>query len=244
MARSAVSQERRRSVTLSNAVVQSAQQLSLIQKRLVMCAVARLNPRAKVLPEKAIRISAQEYGETFGVSEKSAYGDLKRAASTVVQKSITMHRKTRRGVEVVAKYPWLSLAEYADGEGWVAIRFNPEIAPYLVDLKKHFTRYNLAQAGALRSVYTWRLLENLQMHHRPDNESWWQIDIEDFQEIMEAPASYRTNFAYMRKNVIDPSVAELKEKDGWIIQWKPIKRGRKVCALRFEYKRDPQGRLL
>jgi plasmid replication initiation protein len=38
-------------------------------------------------------------------------------------------------------------------------------------------------------------------------------------------------------------VKELTEKDGWLIAWTPIKAGRKVTALRFEFKRDPQGRL-
>ena len=45
----------------------------------------------------------------------------------------------------------------------------------------------------------------------------------------------------------DPLYTELfklQEKDGWIIQWQPIKAGRKVKALRFEFERDPQGRLL
>ena len=37
---------------------------------------------------------------------------------------------------------------------------------------------------------------------------------------------------------------ELQEKDGWLIQWLPIKAGRKVKAVRFTFMRDPQGRLL
>ena len=38
-------------------------------------------------------------------------------------------------------------------------------------------------------------------------------------------------------------VKELVEKDGWLIQWQPIKAGRKVKAVRFTFTRDPQGRL-
>ena len=36
----------------------------------------------------------------------------------------------------------------------------------------------------------------------------------------------------------------MTEKDGWLIQWQPIKAGRKVKAVRFTFMRDPQGRLL
>jgi plasmid replication initiation protein len=38
-------------------------------------------------------------------------------------------------------------------------------------------------------------------------------------------------------------VHELNEKDGWLIDWEPIKAGRKVKAVRFTFERDPQGRL-
>ena len=30
---------------------------------------------------------------------------------------------------------------------------------------------------------------------------------------------------------------------GWLIDWTPIKTGRKVTALKFVFKRDPQGQL-
>ncbi|MQU29700.1 replication initiation protein, partial [Pseudomonas helleri] len=29
-------------------------------------------------------------------------------------------------------------------------------------------------------------------------------------------------------------------KDGWMIQWRPVKKGRKVGALRFDFKRNDQ----
>ena len=130
------------------------------------------------------------------------------------------------------------------GEGWVAIKFNPDIAPHLVSLKNRFTTYHLEQAGALRSIYSWRMLEHLEMYRRPNGQLfWWEVSIDDFHDVMETPSSYRTNYAQARRFVIEPAVAELTEKDGWKIEWKPIKKGRKVAALRFEYCRDPQGRL-
>ncbi|WP_375607981.1 MULTISPECIES: hypothetical protein [unclassified Bartonella] len=35
-----------------------------------------------------------------------------------------------------------------------------------------------------------------------------------------------------------------KQKDGWKIDWKSIKTGRKVTAVEFKFKKDPQGKLL
>jgi plasmid replication initiation protein len=117
----------------------------------------------------------------------------------------------------------------------------PELLPALFGLKKNFTTYQLQQASALRSGYSWRLLELLT---RFKATGWAEYDIEDFAAAMDATPKQREDFAAIRRKIIEPAVAELNEKDGWKIEWEPIKAGRKVKAVRFTFERDPQGRLL
>jgi plasmid replication initiation protein len=72
---------------------------------------------------------------------------------------------------------------------------------------------------------------------------WAEYSIEDFCEAMNATEKQRTDFAKIRTKIIEPAVTELNEKDGWLIQWRPIKAGRKVKTLRFDFIRNPQQRL-
>lgn len=67
--------------------------------------------------------------------------------------------------------------------------------------------------------------------------------IEDFWHAMEAPESYKKNFGQLTRRIITPSVKELTEKDGWIIDWHPVKKGRRVVKLEFYYKKDEQLKL-
>lgn len=235
-----VPEKRKEVVTLANAVVQSAQQLTLSQKRLVMLAVARLNPRSKVLPEKPLKITAQDFAEAFNIPSSDSYKELKRASDGILARHITRTRPHKYG-PIVERYSWLSRADYATGEGWVSIKFNSEIAPYLVDIRNKFTSYQLSQASSLRSLYSWRILEHFQMH---SDKGWWQIPLADFHTAMETPQSYQDNFAQTRRWVIETALDELREKDGWSVSWRPIKRGRKVDALRFDFQRIPQPKLL
>lgn len=39
------------------------------------------------------------------------------------------------------------------------VNFAPEVAPFLLGLRKEFTTYKLKHTAALRSVYSWRLME-------------------------------------------------------------------------------------
>ena len=47
----------------------------------------------------------------------------------------------------------------------------------------------------------------------------------------------------VQQDALDAAVKELTEKDGWLIQWQPIKAGRRVAGVRFSFMRNPQGRL-
>lgn len=67
--------------------------------------------------------------------------------------------------------------------------------------------------------------------------------IEDFWHAMEAPETYRKNFKDLRVKIIEPAVKELTEKDGWIIDWHPVKKGRRVAKLEFYFKKDDQLKL-
>lgn len=60
---------------------------------------------------------------------------------------------------------------------------------------------------------------------------------------MDIPDSYKTTFGLLRKKVIESAVKELQEKDYWMIEWKAIKKGRKVSMLEFKFKRSAQGNL-
>ena len=72
---------------------------------------------------------------------------------------------------------------------------------------------------------------------------WLKISIDEFHHAMESPESYKTTFGLLRKYLIEPAVKELTEKDRWVIQWTPIKTGRKVTMLEFKFKRDAQKSL-
>lgn len=230
-----------KNVNLSNALINAAQSLSLSEKRVMCAAVAKLDSMRPDggFKEGIVKLFAGEYAETFGVGANTAYDQLKAAADNLFQRYIRIVEETKRGPKEI-KFRWVSRAEYHPNEGTVALRFTQDIAPHLVNLKQQFTSYKLSQASALRSLYSWRLLELLTQF---ESTGWRQMDIDDLHHAMDAPESYKKNFKDLRLWVIEPAVKELTEKDGWCIRWEPIKAGRKVAGIRFEFERDPQHKL-
>lgn len=233
-------------ITMSNALTRAGHGLSLAEKRVVFIAISKLDSRKPFtldMPIHASRITAAEYAELADCEMHTAYEALKDASKALYDRSITFFEAAhkRKGKEMVKVYMrWVGKVKYHDSEGWTELWWWPEVLPHLTGLRKHFSSYQLKQASALRSAYSWRLLELL---NRFKSTGWAEYDIEDFATSMEATEKQRLDFAKLRTRIIEPAVKELQEKDGWKINWQPIKGGRKVKAVRFTFERDPQGRL-
>jgi plasmid replication initiation protein len=234
-------------VNMSNALARAGHGLSVSEKRVIFIAISKLDSRAATNTEKiqVSRITAGEYAEAFDVDSHTAYDQLKATADSLYQRSITFfepaHRRGDKPLEAtVNKMRWVGRAKYHKGEGWIELSWWPEVLPHLTLLQRQFTQYQLNQAGALRSEYSWKLLDLLM---RFKSTGWAEYTIEDFAASMEATEKQKSDFAAIRRKMIEPAVAELNKKDGWQITWSPIKAGRRIRAVRFEFKRDPQGRL-
>ena len=229
-----------RHVNMSNALVRAAQGLTLAEKRVMSSAVAKLDSVRHWTPEKLrVRLTAIDYAETFGVDTDTAYNQLQAAADKLFHRYARWFEKGRRG-PIEVKAHWVGSVKYYQGEGWIELSFHHEMAPHLFMLRKQFTGYKLAQASALRSIYSWRLLELL-MQFKSKGELY--ITIEDFANAMDAPKSCRANFAQLRRRIIEPAVRELGERDNLNVTWEPVKSGRRVKALSFAFEVEPQQRL-
>jgi plasmid replication initiation protein len=234
-------------ISMSNALTRAGHGLSLAEKRIVASAASKLDSRRilKFGEVPITKITAAEYAETFEVDLDTAYDQLKAAAKHLYNRSITFyeaaHRRNGKPLgPTVVHMRWVGSVKYHEGEGWVELHWWPALLPHLTALRGQFTTYQLQQASALRSASSWKLLELLM---RFKSTGWAEYTIEDFATAVGATEKQRENFAAIRRKIIEPAVKELIEKDGWLIEWKPIKAGRKVKAVRFDFKRDPQGRL-
>lgn len=231
-----------RNVNMSNALARSAHNLSLNEKRVIACGIASTNSMsgkdatlAVVHGGWSIRITAMDFAEFAGLDKSNAYKQLRDAALSLKGRTWSIQQGRK-----VTHFAWMGRIAYHDGEGWIELDFSSYTAPHLLALKSNFTSYKLSMGSALRSVYSWRLMECLL--------SWkstgvWHVTLEDFQHAMSATASHKKNFGMLRRSVIDPAITELAATENLVISYKVIKAGRKVSSLIFEFEPHRQQTL-
>ncbi|MCW5178734.1 MULTISPECIES: replication initiation protein [Burkholderia cepacia complex] len=236
----------RGTVAMSRALVNAQQGLSLNEKRLMMTALRSIDSKKSPYQHGksdgyvSVRVRADEFAAVAALSPRSgekqsaaAYKGLKEACASLYERKLTY----MDGKKVV-KLRWVWKATYHDGEGWAEICFSPDLTPHIFLLKSRFVSYQLKFAQGLQSIYSWRLLELLM---REKDRGVLLITVDDLRETLEIPDTYR--FADIKRRVIDMAIDELNKKADLVIQWQPIKRGRAVQSLRFEFAENPQGRL-
>jgi plasmid replication initiation protein len=235
-------------INMSNALARAGHGLTLAEKRLIAVCISKLDSKAvhRVGSDVVARVTAAEYAEVAQCGMNAAYEALATAADNLYERSITFyepaHKRNGKSIEMTKnEVRWVDKkSEYRVREGWVSLSFTKYLVPHLLGLKNQITSYQLSQASALRSIYSWKLLELLM---RFKSTGWAEYTIEDFLLAMDATVKQSQNFNNIKRRMIEPAIKELEEKDGWEIRWEAKRAGRKVRAVRFEFKRSPQGRL-
>ncbi|HBO2152791.1 TPA: replication initiation protein [Pseudomonas aeruginosa] len=222
----------RRNVTKSNDLVIAAYKLTLNEQRLLLAAIAQIDPR-KPLP-RPITISAHDFADQYQIPVKQAYEALKEASNALYERDI----KTFDG-RYKSRFRWVDRVDYLDGGGETKLFFTVHVQPYLVHLNKRFTTYDLKRVADLSSTHSIRIFELLQQFRKT---GFYTVSVADFREYLELGPSYE-RYSNLKGKVIDPALKELREKSGLEIELETERKGRAIDRLKFTFKDQEQMRL-
>ena len=222
----------RKNVTKSNDLVMTAYKLTLNEQRLLLAAISQIDPR-KPMP-RPISITAQDFSEQYGIPLKHAYEALKEATSALYERDI----KTFDG-RYKSRFRWVDRVDYLDGGGETKLFFTVHVQPYLVHLNQRFTTYELKRIADLTSTHSIRLFELLQQFR---STGFYRVSVAEFRELLELGPSYE-RYSNLKLKVIDPAIAELREKSGLLVELKTEKKGRAINRLTFTFRDDEQMKL-
>ena len=213
-------------ITKHNSLIEASYKLTLNEQRLVLICIAKLDARKPLPKENSFTITAKEFAATFSIEEKHAYEALDEASSALYERDIRTYDGKYR-----ERFRWVCGVKYHDNEGKVTLGFSSWITPYLNLLHERFSSYKLKQIAGLKSIYAIRLLEFLMQFKATGK---LIIDLDNFKERLELVNEYK-RFYNLKMRVIEPAIKELREKSNLLIEWKPIKSGKKVKQLEFVF---------
>jgi plasmid replication initiation protein len=218
-------------VVKSNRLIEASYKLTLAEQRIILAAIVEARRTQHGLSEKDfVTIRAVDYADMFKVPVKQAYEQIKEAALTLYERGFTLldtHPET--GKPRTIKGRWVSAATHIDGAGAIQVRFTPEILPYITQLEREFTRYQLARVAGMTSAYAIRLYELLMQWGSVGKR---EIELVWLKKALMLDKDYSRLFDF-KKRVLDIAVFQVNEYSDLIARYTQRKTGKTVTHLLF-----------
>ncbi|MEO2154142.1 MAG: replication initiation protein [Aquificota bacterium] len=216
--------------------------VSYISKQLLEEVLENLSPeykrkRTKKLFNLSVKL-AEEKNKTIGLEIEKAISYYEKYGYKELAKKFKEFQK--EGYVVYRVPLFVGIAD-GDKVQFVLVEWSPYLAPFILELRKGFTLYEIRNFLRLDSLYAkklYRFLKKLQKYGRVE------VPIEEIRFYLEVEDKYKNHFGLFELYVLKPSVEEINEKTDLYVEYETKRegkgRGGKVVALIFKIKQKPQ----
>jgi len=220
---------RNKTVTKSNELIQKSRfSLSLQQQKILLYLISQITPFDEDF--KLYQFSISEFCRVCGINETSGknYYALKMAIKDIRDKSIWITLDDGRQTTLA----WIEKPYIDPGSGVVQIRLDRDMVPFLLQLKKNFTKYEIIWTLHFKSKYTIRLYELIKSIHFHELEIYKRrYAIEELKRLLDGDR-YK-EYRDFKQRVLLPAIKEINQFSDKTVSFEEVRKGRKVLSLEF-----------
>ena len=212
-------------VTKSNHfIMNSSYDLSLEEQKLILTLASMVQPDDEEFKPYIFRIA--DFMELLGVDTKTKYTEIPKITKELMKKVFEIEEGNK-----IIQTAWLSGVIYEKGTGYVTLKFNPDLKPYMLKLNSMFTQYKLANILSMKSKYSPRIYEILKCNEFK-KQGYIEIELTELRKLLKVENIYPL-YADFKRKIILQTQKELCNRSDICFNFEEIKTGRKVTALRF-----------
>jgi len=207
-------------VVKSNQLVQARINWTKLEHRVVSMLISQLKKNDEVFSLQ--RVYIKDLLDLSGTKSRDVYDRAEEICQKLLDQKVHVRTRTEDGRRVYQGYNCMSTCRYVEGSGYIEAKFNDDMKPFLLQLRKRFTMYKLQNFMRLSSQHSMRMYELIKMR---EGLTYLRISINELREILCCEHSY-DRFSDFKRYVLEKARMELKE----------------VCDVYFTYKVEREGR--
>jgi len=215
-------------VKANELIQQSRFSLSMQEQKIILYLITKIKPDDKEF--HLYEFNIQEFCEVCGINSYNGknYVNLKQTIKTLANKSNWV-MINRFGEECETLLRWIEKAYISHKSGTIKIRLDDDMKPFLLELKSHFTTYNLCYTLTMKSKYSIRIYELLKSY---EYKKECVFEIEELKKIL--GAENYNSYKDFRVNVINVAINEINEISDIYVTYSAEKNGRKYARIQFD----------
>ena len=215
-------------VRKANELIQKSRfSLSLQQQKIILYLISKIQPTDTEFHEYKFEIKS--FCEACGIDSDggTVYSEIKEAVKNIADKSLWV--KMPDGRETLLR--WIEKASIEAGTGILTIRLDNDMKPYLLQLNKNYTTYDLIYTLTFKSKYSVRLYELIKSIHYDESEPYSKTySIDELKKLLSAE-TYKT-YSHFKQFALDPAINEINAISDKTVSYEVAeKSGKKITHL-------------
>lgn len=208
-------------VIKSNDLVQARYELSLNEQKIILYSITKLD--SNKLDMNILNINIGDFIKLLGTT-KDRYKEIRSLTNGLRKKELVMN--TGNG-EIITS--WLVSIEYIKNKGVIELEFSKKLIPYLLQLKKNFTRYQIENILYLSNKHSIRIYELLKQYETIGKRTF---TVDELKSILMLENQYNRFYDFERY-VLKPTMEEINEYTDIHIEYEKITQGKIIKSLKY-----------
>ena len=218
-------------VVKANVLIQKSRfSLSLQQQKIVLYLISKIQPSDEDFTE--YEFSIPDFCRVCGIDYDSGknYSDLKAQIKEIADKSLWITLEDEE--ETLVR--WIEKPYINKRQGIVRIRLDRDMKPFLLQLKEHYTQYQLVYTLRMKSRYSLRLYELIMSYFYNKLGTYSRtFSVDELKTLLDAEKYVR--FCNFHSDVLKIAVSEINKYTDIDLEYKQIAKGRKTVAIEFTF---------
>ena len=214
----------------SNKLIEARYSLTVGEQRLILAMVSMIHPDDADFFD--YEISVKDLSELLGIQLKYAYLEIDKVTDRIIERGLYISEK-----KGWLKIRWVSSCCYNHEKGSVSLSFDPKLKPYLLCLKREFTKCKIAIVTQFQSMYSIRIYQLLKQYK---GIGYRVLKLDELKEILGIETNKYKVFRDFNKRILKQSKKEFEKKDesgkfqcDLTFELEKIREGRKIARLKF-----------
>lgn len=218
--------DRGQMIVKANKLVQAKMPLTKTEHRILGMLISQIDKDDEEFDYQ--RLSIKDVIEKSEQRNQALYHRAEDLCKSLLDKKLEI-KTEEDGKRVYDGINLMNRCKYKEGDGYIEAKFNEEMKPYLLQLKRRFTIYDAGYYVPLQSTHSMRIYELLKMR---EGISVLRISVDELREILGLEGKYEY-FSHLEHHVIQKAQEEVAGKTDISFTYDKEKEGRSVKRLRF-----------
>lgn len=237
-------------VRQENRLVEAHYSLTARELKFVLYVCAMVDTEAKDFGLCQIRI--RDFAKLAGLDNDHLYKELREIAKAIRRKDLILKNIPQKDASGEINYRDIVTAWFINvitdsrRDGYLAVRLDPELKPFLLQVQKDYTKFQLGYTIRMDSKYSIRLYQLLQRWAYKGQKKMLVDELRLWLGTREVNKDgkiindYLPAYKNFKQRALNPAVEEINEKSDLVVSFTEKRGAKGIEAVLFQIRRNPE----